>query len=54
VVEGTFMCMCDFLLPCNIAGCVCRRQIAKWYMHSSSPPFVLHFLPISSSLSWSF
>jgi hypothetical protein len=24
------------------------------YMHSSSPPFVLHALPISSSLTWSF
>jgi hypothetical protein len=22
-------------------------------MHSSSPPFVLHVLPISSSLTWS-
>jgi hypothetical protein len=22
------------------------------YMHSSSPPFVLHALPISSSLTW--
>jgi hypothetical protein len=24
------------------------------YMHCSSPPFVLHALPISSSLTWSF
>jgi hypothetical protein len=24
------------------------------YIHSSSPPFVLHSLPISSSLTWSF
>jgi hypothetical protein len=24
------------------------------YMHFSSPPFVLHTLPIPSSLSWSF
>jgi hypothetical protein len=23
------------------------------YMHSSSPPFVLHALPISSALTWS-
>jgi hypothetical protein len=25
-----------------------------WYMHSSYPPFVLHALPISSPLTWSF
>jgi hypothetical protein len=24
------------------------------YTHSSSPPFMLHALPISSSLTWSF
>jgi hypothetical protein len=24
------MCMCDFLLPRNTAGCVCRCQITKW------------------------
>jgi hypothetical protein len=30
VVEGTFMCMCDLLLPRNTAGCICHCQIAKW------------------------
>jgi hypothetical protein len=30
VVEGTFMHMCDFLLLCNTARCVCCCQIAKW------------------------
>jgi hypothetical protein len=30
VVEGTFMRMPDFLLPRNIAECVCHCQIVKW------------------------
>jgi hypothetical protein len=30
VVEGTIMHMCDFFLPLNTAGCICRFQIAKW------------------------
>jgi hypothetical protein len=36
VVEGTFMCMCDFLLPRNAAGYICCRQIAKWCNTCSS------------------
>jgi hypothetical protein len=35
-VEGTFMCMLDFLLPRNTAGCVCLCQIAKWCNTCSS------------------
>jgi hypothetical protein len=30
VVEGTFICICDFLLPRDTAVCVYRHQIAKW------------------------
>jgi hypothetical protein len=33
VVEGTFMRMHDFLLPCNTAGCVCHCQVVKWLTH---------------------
>jgi hypothetical protein len=35
-VDITLICMCDFVLPRDAAGCVCRRQIAKWCNTCSS------------------
>jgi hypothetical protein len=56
-ITPSYLSKTQFKIPSHLVLLVVSFLLGfpqKSYMHSASPPFVLHALPISSFLTWSF